>query len=320
MLPFKLRSAYKDYLWGGTRLRDEYNKKCDMDKIAESWELSAHKDGMCYISSGELTGMSFLEFTEKYRDMLGTDYEDKEEFPILIKFIDALKPLSIQVHPNDEYARRVENSQGKTEMWCVLDCSKDAFLYFGFENEISREELKKRVENGTLLEVLRRVEVKKDDVFFIKAGTIHAIGAGIVIAEIQQNSNMTYRVYDYDRVDGNGNKRELHIDKARDVIEPVRANIYVADENMHIETSVYKRKNLAKCKYFEVDRISLDGEIFIEGNERSFYSYLCIDGSTVMKNGKEEFLEINKGDGIFVPSKSPRISIKGKAEFITARL
>ena len=194
----KLLPAGKDYLWGGTRLIKEYNKNFNLDKLAETWELSCHPDGLCTIAEGEFAGRTLSEYLDIVgKKVLGTKCEHMEQFPLLIKFIDAKNDLSIQVHPSDEYALTHEGQYGKTEMWYIMDCQPGAFIYYGFKEAISNEEFAERIQNKTLLEVLNKVEVKKGDVFFIEPGTIHAIGSGNLIAEIQQNSNVTYRVYDY---------------------------------------------------------------------------------------------------------------------------
>jgi len=193
--PIKLLPAFQDYLWGGTRLKTEYNKKTDLEKVAESWELSNHKAGESIVASGEEAGLTFGEYIKKY-DVIGKRAKEFDFFPILIKFIDAKDSLSVQVHPDDEYSLKNNGEYGKTEMWYVMDCDEGATLYYGFNRTITKEEFRKRIKNNTLLEVLNEVPVKKGDVFFIKSGTVHAIGKGILICEIQQNSNTTYRVYD----------------------------------------------------------------------------------------------------------------------------
>ena len=215
----RLEPAFKDNLWGGTKLRTVFGKKCDYDVIGESWELSAHPDGQSVIASGIFTGMYFGEFIEKYgHDVVGWKSSSLDRFPVLIKFIDAKKDLSIQIHPDDDYALEIENEFGKNEMWYVVDCEPGAFLYCGLKKDSSKEEIRERIENNTITDILNKIEVHKGDCVMVKAGTIHAIGAGILICEIQQNSNCTYRMYDYDRKDKFGNKRELHIDKAIDVL------------------------------------------------------------------------------------------------------
>ena len=215
MHPIKLKAPCKDYIWGGTRLRDEYQKGEGMEKIAESWELSCHKDGQSIVASGDFFGYTLSSFIEKNgKQILGTNCEKFDDFPILIKLIDAKDNLSVQVHPDNEYALRVEKEYGKTEMWYIVDCDPDAELIYGFKEVVTEEVFKKSIETNTLLEITNSVPVKKGDVFFIEAGTLHAIGKGILIAEIQQNSNTTYRVYDYGRLGTDGKPRELHIEKA----------------------------------------------------------------------------------------------------------
>ena len=211
----KLKPACKDYLWGGHRLVDEYNVDYDGEILAEAWELSCHPDGPSMIMNGPYEGKSLREYLDIVgMEALGTHCRRFREFPILTKFIDARDNLSIQVHPNNGFALQNEGQYGKTEMWYVLDAEEGAFLYYGFKREITREEFARRIEENTLLEVLNAVPVKKGDVLFIESGTLHAIGKGILIAEIQQNSNVTYRVYDYGRVGKDGKKRDLHIEKA----------------------------------------------------------------------------------------------------------
>ena len=212
MYPIKLKPALKDYIWGGTRLKSDFHKTSDLERVAESWELSCHKDGPSIIENGELAGLTLDEYVKRYgTNVLGTNCSKFESFPILIKLIDAKDNLSVQVHPDNDYALRVEGEYGKTEMWYIVDCDDGAELLYGFKNSISKEEFKERIQNNTLTEVTNRVRVNKGDAFFIEAGCLHAIGKGIVIAEIQQNSNTTYRIYDYGRLGTDGKPRDLHI-------------------------------------------------------------------------------------------------------------
>ncbi len=311
MKPIKLSPAFKDYLWGGTKLRTDFNKDCDFDKIAESWELSTHKDGQSVVANGEFKGMTLGEYVEKNgKGVLGKNAEKFDYFPILIKLIDAKDNLSIQVHPNDEYALRVEGEYGKTEMWYIVDCEENAFLYYGFNRDITAKEFRERIENNTVLEVLNRVDVKKGDVFFIDAGTVHAIGAGIMICEIQQNSNTTYRVYDYDRRDKNGNPRELHIDKAIEVSNTVKAPEISGGKVLDDVTTV-----LADCNYFKVIKAEISGEKEFTADENSFNSVIIIDGEgKICCDG--ECLEFTKGDSIFVPASTGKYILKGNCTAI----
>lgn len=304
----KLSPAFKDYLWGGTKLKEKYNKHSDLDKVAESWELSTHKDGPSTVADGEFAGMTFNEYIEKNKGCIGSNAEKFEYFPILIKFIDAHDNLSVQVHPDDEYALKTEGEYGKTEMWYVLEADEGASLYYGVTKKISREEFRSRIENNTLLEVLNKVPVKKGDVFFIKSGTIHAIGKGIVICEIQQNSNTTYRVYDYDRRDKNGNPRELHIEKAIAVssLEPSQRS----------ETSVSGNDCvLSQCKYFTVRRLNPSGGMEIDITNKCFHSLIVTDGSGALElNGIAT--KLNKGDSVFIPAQNGKYKLSGECDII----
>jgi len=307
MALLKLQSSFKDYLWGGHRLVDDYYKQYDGPVLAESWELSCHPDGPSYVVNGENAGLSLAEYIAKEgKKVLGTHCERFEDFPILIKFIDAKNNLSIQVHPDNAYALENEGQYGKTEVWYVMDCEPGAYLYYGFDKEISKEEFAERIANDTLLEVLRKVEVQKGDVFFIEAGTIHAICKDILIAEIQQNSNVTYRVYDYGRVGADGKKRELHIDRALDVTDRVpkaKGNI--------------SHPHIADCDYFTVDKLNLDGKVMQKmsgfAGEESFVSILILEGDGQIACGEESF-SFRKGESFFVTAGSGAYEISGQCE------
>ena len=317
MKAIKLNPAFKDYLWGGTKLRDEYGKKCDLDKVAESWELSCHKDGCSVVADGEYAGLTLPQYIEKAgKAVLGTDCEKFEYFPILIKLIDAKQNLSVQVHPDNDYAMRVEGEYGKTEMWYVVDCEPGAGLLYGFKHEISKEEFRRRIEDNTLLEVTNRVEVHPGDVFFIEAGTLHAIGEGILIAEIQQNSNTTYRVYDYGRVGADGKPRQLHIEKAIDVTRLAPATRPCGRPQAKPEAfdggSVLP---LASCDYFTVKEMEVTSHAALMADEKSFHSLLLLDGSLTLSMGGEK-LEMKKGDSVFIPAGSGDYTLTGKGRLI----
>ena len=194
MYILKLKPVFKDYIWGGTKLRDEYGFESNLEKLAEGWMLSCHKDGENLIENGDFEDKTLTEVVNTHPDYLGEYGKKFEYFPILIKLIDAKNDLSVQVHPDNEYAMRVEKEYGKTECWYVLDCDDDAELIYGFNKSITSEEFKEKIADNTFLETVNKVKVKKGDLFFIEAGTLHAIGKGILLAEIQQNSNTTYRV------------------------------------------------------------------------------------------------------------------------------
>lgn len=317
-IPLILKPAFKDYLWGGTKLRDDFGKNCSFDKIAESWELSCHKDGCSTIDNGDDKGMTLPEYIKKYGlDVLGTKCSGFENFPVLIKLIDAKDNLSVQVHPDNEYALKSEGEYGKTEMWYIVDCEENASLLYGFRQSISPEEFRRRIEENTLLEVTNSVTVKKGDVFFIKAGTLHAIGKGILIAEIQQNSNTTYRIYDYGRKDKNGNSRELHIDKACEV-----TNLNASPELSRPETKSfdgYSKTFLGSCDYFSSSLIELNEGYTLKADETSFVHILIIDGNTDVSSPSFA-ASLKKGDSIFFPASSGEFLLKGKCKFIITNI
>lgn len=303
----KLKPSCKDYLWGGSRLVEEYGKEYDGEVLAETWELSCHPDGPSVIRNGKYTGRTLSEYIEREgKDVLGTHCRRFRDFPILTKFIDAKDNLSIQVHPDNRYALKNEGQYGKTEMWYVMDAGKEAFLYYGFKKEISREEFARRIQEDALLEVLNAVPVQKGDVLFIESGTIHAIGKNILIAEIQQNSNVTYRVYDYGRVGKDGKKRDLHIEKALAVTN----RIPIVKDN-----SSYP--HVADCDYFTVDKLNLDGKVMREltgeVSEESFASILMLDGEGIIEN-EGETLGYKKGDSFLLSAGSGKYTIKGTCD------
>ena len=307
MTVLKLLPACKDYLWGGQRIKNEFNVNYDGDILAEAWELSCHPDGPSIIANGPYKGKTMRDYLESEgMDVLGTHCRRFREFPILTKFIDARDNLSIQVHPNNAYALQNEGQYGKTEMWYVLDAEPGAFLYYGFKQEISREEFEERIKSNTLLEVLNAVEVHKGDTLFIESGTLHAIGKGLLIAEIQQNSNVTYRVYDYGRVGKDGKLRDLHIEKALAVTNRVPI-VQKGESYPHI----------ADCDYFTVDKLDLDGRLLyrMQGNvgKESFLSILILDGSGTISNQGEK-IAYQKGDSIFLPAGSGDFTIEGTCD------
>lgn len=321
--PFLLRPSGKDYIWGGKRLNDEFEKNIPLSPLAETWECSTHPAGPSWVVGGEFDGMELAQVLRLHPEYLGTHPDTDGELPILIKFIDADKDLSVQVHPDDAYAATNENGQwGKTEMWYVLDAAKDACLVYGFRHDTNEEEIRVAIADGTVMRHLQKVSIHKDDVFFMKPGIVHAIGAGALIAEIQQNSNLTYRLYDYDRVDGNGQKRPLHIDKAMKV-----ADFQSASEPKQPMRVLRYRQGMAtellcRCKYFEVCRMIVNTErrqkIAFRADELSFRVLLCVDGCGSLRF-EGESLDFYKGDCIFVPANSVELRIHGQAQFLDVR-
>ncbi len=315
MTILKLKAAQKDYLWGGRNLVEKFNKETDLDKLAETWEISAHKDGVSFIENGEYQGKLFTEYLKDMgNQVIGKNY-NKDRFPILNKFIDAQDNLSIQVHPNDEYGLSHENDYGKTEMWYVIDAKPGSYLYYGLNKEVSKEEFAQAIDQGSFLDLLNKVEVKKGDVFFIEAGTIHAIGSGILIYEVQQNSNITYRVYDYKRKDKDGNERELHVDKAIEVSNLSVNKTYNFDNDNEVSKSLQR---LVKSNYFDVLKGQISDEIY-NINEESFQTLTIIDGKGTIQMG-EESLEFTKGDSFFLPAQNGQYRIEGDGEFILSKL
>ena len=308
MYPLLLKPVIKDYLWGGTRLKEEFGFDTDMPIAAEGWMLSCHKDGTNIVTNGEYKGKTFDEVLSKW------GYKDK--FPILIKLIDAKDKLSVQVHPDNAYALKNEGEFGKTEMWYIVDCKPGAKLIYGFKNEISKDQFEKQIKSNTLDDVMNYVPVNKGDVFFISAGTLHAIGAGILIAEIQQNSNTTYRVSDYGRLGTDGKPRQLHIEKAVDVTKTEPASIPYGNVGDVKVNSWGTERKLGKCEYFDVSLLKLSGEREV-CSENEFISLLIIDGSVnISYTGGE--LKAGKGASIFIP-KGLGVRMSGNAEIIYSR-
>ena len=318
----KLDPAFKDNLWGGTKLRTKFGKKCDYDIIAESWELSAHPDGQSRIATGRYRGMLFNEYLSIIgKESLGWKCQAQDRFPILIKFIDAKQALSIQIHPDDEYALENENEYGKNEMWYVVDCDPGAYLYCGLSRTVTKEEIEERIANNTITEVLNKVNVHKGDVVMVKAGTIHAIGAGIIVCEIQQNSNSTYRMYDYDRRDKYGNPRELHVEKALDVVD---TNAYEKDKSCEVileENDSYQMERLVQCKYFECLKYEIKDEARIKMDESSFISVVIIEGEgTIHADDYADEMPFKAGDSFFISAAKRNVIVSGKATCIVTHV
>ena len=319
--PFLLKPAAKDYLWGGSRLNDDFGKTIPLSPLAETWECSTHPDGQSTVAE---TGEPLGTRLSRCPDCLGRHAlrltGGKAELPILIKLIDAKQDLSIQVHPDDDYAMEHENSRGKTEMWYILAAKRNAELIYGFRQDLSREQLAKVLKEKRVESVLNRVPVRQNDVFLVEAGTVHAIGAGVLLAEIQESSNVTYRLYDYDRADRFGRKRTLHVDRALDVTR------LTASASPRQPLRVLKYRNgcaeelLGRCRYFQVERMLLNTEIQrnlveYQTDSNSFHALLCIDGCGVLF-GERVMIPFFKGDCVFVPAESIPLKLHGKAQLL----
>lgn len=314
--PLKLACLAKERIWGGDRLIREFGKESDVTPLGETWELTLRADGQNTVLNGSCKGCT-LEDALIRMGCIKEPYNGKDNrFPLLVKFIDACDALSVQVHPDDAYGI-ADGDMGKTEMWYIVDAEEGAELVYGLAEGVSREDFAAAVKAGKTEDVLRRVTVKKGDVFFIPSGLVHAIGAGILIAEIQQNSDLTYRVYDYDRRDANGNLRELHVEKALDVTRP-----YTEEEITAIRYSDLSGEApeslLADCPYFRVEKKDVipSKPIFIEESSR-FASVLCLDGEGIMTVRGENFT-VKKGDSWFLPAGTPIARICGTAEILVS--
>lgn len=319
MYPLLLKPTIKDYIWGGTRLKKEFGFKTDKKIAAEAWELSCNKDGDSFVINGPLAEKTLREaiFGNWKGEGLGKKAEKFNDFPLLIKLIDAADRLSVQVHPDDDYALKHGGGFGKTEMWYVIDAEENSEILYGLKTNVSKEEFEQRIKNGTLLEICNYVPAKKGDVFFIPSGTLHAIGKGILIAEIQQNSNATYRVYDYDRIEKNGKPRELHINQAIDVTKRERPSIPYGNVGKLEKFSFGEVRELADCELFDVKLIELRGKIELCEKE-SFISLLILDGqATAAYDGGE--IPLKKGNSLFVPAALP-LTLSGDLTVIKTTL
>lgn len=313
--PIKLQPIYKEIIWGGNRLKNEYNKKSDLNNIAESWELTVREDGMNTIIGGEYDTWTLAEYITKNGFNVVTN-QTLDRFPLLIKFIDAEANLSVQVHPDDEYGLKNANSLGKTEMWYIIDAKPGSQLVYGLKEGVTNKQFAKAIEDNKVEEMLNYVNVKKGDVFFIPSGLVHAIGAGILLAEIQQNSNITYRVYDYNRVGKDGKTRELHVKDALNVIVN-RSNEEI--NKIRFSTNVKNIHTLASCEYFTVDKFNIDGAFEFSTNAESFNSLLCLDGDGELIFNNEKF-SVTKGDSYFIPANLGNYKVSGSMEIIISKI
>ncbi len=320
--PFRLKPAGIEKLWGGRRLNDDFSKNINAEKIAETWECSTHPDGQSLVASGIYKGKTLSEVINQFPEILGKKLKELKDLPILVKLIDAQEDLSIQVHPNDNQANKLEKkNNGKMEFWYVLDAFKDSKLVYGLNHNLTIKQLSDSISNRTIEKYLQKISVKKGDIFFINPGTIHAIGAGVLIAEIQQNSNITYRLYDYERIDKNGCKRELHLDKALKVANLKQSNMPKQPMRIIKYKMGCASELLCRCKYFQVERLLINTErtrILYEtaSSDQSFEIYLCINGCGIIYYETNHVIMFFKGDTIFVPANSVSFKIHGKAEFL----
>jgi len=325
--PFLLSPSGKDYIWGGERLKSLFGKVSDLSPLAESWECSVHPDGPSRVASGPSAGRTLAEVLAEHPDFLGTSFSAHGELHILVKLIDAKRDLSVQVHPDDDYAFREEGGQqGKTEMWYVLEAEPGASLVFGLDRIAKAEELRDALADGTFESLLRRVPVQPGDVFYIPSGTIHAIGGGILLAEVQQNSNLTYRLYDYGRLGKDGRPRPLHVDKALAVADlsaaqPPRQSLRV----LRFRPG-FAEEELCTCAYFQVWRCRLDAaasQIVLPALPESYRVLLCTEGEGILREvvgaGAADGLRFRKGDTVFIPATCGELRLSGCADFLLIR-
>ena len=315
-VPFLLRPVGKDYLWGGERLKTEYHKQIDLTPLAETWECSTHPDGCSIVDSGAAAGKPLRTVLQEHPEYLGIYANSEGELPILIKLIDAKKDLSVQVHPDDAYAKQYENGQnGKTEMWYVVDAEDGAKLRSGFSKQITPKEYKERIYNSTITEVLQEYDIHKGDVFFLPAGRIHSIGAGAFIAEIQQTSDITYRIFDFNRKDANGKTRELHTELAKDAID----YDVLADYRTEYEPLKDEPVELVACPYFTTSLYDLTESINCDYSELdSFVILICMEGTCLITDNEGHEISLRAGETTLLPAAVQEISIvlEGNAKLL----
>ncbi len=311
--PLQFQPILKDRIWGGTKLKTYLNKPITSEITGESWEISTVENDVSEIANGFFKGKSLNEVLNAFPEaILGTKVHAQfgVQLPLLFKYLDAREDLSIQVHPNDELAQKRHNSFGKTEMWYVMQADKNARLIVGFKENSSKEEYLHHLENNSLVTLLDSKTVQKGDVFFLNTGTVHAIGAGTVIAEIQQTSDITYRLYDFDRKDAQGNLRELHVDLALDAIN------YDRVEAERVYSEVLNSSNLiATCPYFTTNIIPLDGTIDVDANPETFKVYMCVKGNFQLDLGTETYNYVT-GDTVLIPAQMDSFSLSGEAKIL----
>jgi len=313
LYPLQFNPILKERIWGGTKLKTVLNKAIHSDITGESWELSTVEGDVSIVSNGNLAGKSLTEIINEYPiELLGKNVYNRfgKQFPLLFKFLDAREDLSIQVHPSDELARKRHNSFGKTEMWYIMQADENARIIVGFKEDSNAEEYVKNLKNKSVLSLLNDVKVHAGDVFFLETGTVHAIGAGLVVAEIQQTSDITYRIYDFDRVDAYGKTRELHIDLALEAIN------YKTTQTKRDYSKIENESNtIVDCSYFTTNFIPLDGQISVNKNGDSFTVYMCVEGNFELKFDENSY-SYKKGDTVLIPAALTKYYLNGKASVL----
>ncbi len=316
LYPIRLIPYVSETIWGGRKLIDEYGVKTEKKNAAEGWMLSCHEAGASSVENGEFAGRSLADVVKTAPELCGKNAENFEDFPILIKFIDAMDNLSVQVHPTKEYCEITGKGQSKTECWYIIDCDEDAGLILGFKDKITPEEFKAAIENNTLTDYVETVKVKKGDFFFIDSGTLHAICKGILLAEVQESSNTTYRIYDYNRVGADGKPRELHVEDGAAV---TKLEKYSQPDFSNHEPDTPERRLLADCPLFKVWKLDIKGNVRGTADENSFVSLLIMAGNGTL-GCCGETLSLRKGDSIFIPANAGEYILSGKLEIIETRI
>lgn len=317
-VPLLMHPCYKEYLWGGNRLKREYGKLDAPDLTAESWELSCHVDGISRIDGGPYSGESIADLGRQDRTGFWGSLCGPE-FPLLVKLIDAKRDLSVQVHPSDHLARHDLGEHGKAEMWYIVDCAPHSFIYYGFSKQISRGEFLDRARDGSICEVLNRVPVTPGDVFYILPGTIHAIGAGNFIAEIQQSSNTTFRIYDYQRTGPDGKPRPLHLERAAEVVDLAPVIPHECRANSTMVFPGFTMSEMFSCAYFRSYRLDVQDQITLNCDSSSFHHLLCVDGGAIIRAGGSVY-PIRRGMSYFMPAMLGEYQVIGSCRILLSRL
>ncbi|UII19695.1 type I phosphomannose isomerase catalytic subunit [Fulvivirga ligni] len=314
LYPLKFKTIYKDKIWGGSKIKDVLHKDFSpLPNCGETWELSGVEGNVSFVSNGSLEGEPLTGLIAKYKgELVGEKVFETygAKFPLLIKFIDANEDLSIQVHPDDKLAQERHNSFGKTEMWYIIQADEDATLITGFNQEVSKEKYLEYFEAGKLTEILNKEKVDKDDVFFIPAGRVHTIGKGVMLAEIQQSSDITYRIYDFDRTDDKGNKRELHVEEAVDAIDYKHYDEYKSNKPLELNKSTA----IVECPFFETNRMVLDAEMVKDYSSLdSFVILVFLEGNTTITAG-DTTMDATMGDVVLIPASIKDIKLTPEGE------
>lgn len=307
-----MEPVYKNYIWGGEKLKSKFNKNTPFEKTAESWEISANKNGLSMLKNSEYKEKDLKELFDNkaLREIIfGRNCKELKEFPLLVKFIDAKENLSIQVHPDNEYAKTIGIENGKTEMWYVIECEKDGMIIGGLKSNLTKKELENSIKNNTIKDYLKYIKIKEGDSIYIPAGTIHAILKDTLVCEIQQNSDITYRVYDWDRKDKNGNRRQLHKKEAMETIK-----IQNTPSIVHSSEKL-KCQKIVESKFFEVQKINCEENYEDCSNLDTFYIINVIEGEGYIENIDKKYI-IKKGNSFLIPATLGKYKISGKLKFL----